>query len=290
MRKVLLVSGLASLLVLLAYALQARFTQAFPDRPAGNRNGSDNLWDYAFQIENTTGHEIHVRVLENGEAIVDALVPRSLREVNQDLGTLDPDPVSVIRVLASLHESTPSLEVEELSRLGIKRSFRVAGFTSRPDLDFRIVVSNQGLSLTQDFSMPDNLTDEEHQLPPEEQKKRRALERKSVDATVTFFLLNQSGKPVHLRALLDGAELFDITIPATRPPSEVHQVHDPGCPYAVRTVPLNPLAKTLEIDETQSLNVQRSFRLKEFDTRRGTDFRVSVTAKTLEVTRGKFAY
>jgi hypothetical protein len=253
---------------------------------------TDDSWYFTFQIENKTGDAVHVRVIEGGEAIIDVVLPRSLKEINEAEGYVDPDPnpVSLRRVSFPLHESTETLDVEATSSGTLHGSFSVASFTKRPDLDFRIVVSKTGIGLTQDFEMPDDLTEEEHQLPLQEQLDRRALERRT-HPQVRIYLLNKSGRPISLALRVDGHEVVNGQIPGERPSSsEGHLVHDPGCPSAQRVIRLNPRSKTLEVDESTLLKMKRTFQIKDFDVSGGGDFCVIVTAASIEVMRGTFPY
>lgn len=252
---------------------------------------TDDSWYFTFQIENKTGDAVHVRVIESGDAIIDVVLPRSLKEINEAEGYVDPDPnpVSLRRVAFPLHESTETLDVEATSSGTLHGSFSIAGFTKRPDRDFRIVVTKMGIDLIQDFEMPDDLTEEEHRLPLQEQLSRRALERRG-HPQVRVYLLNKSGHPISLAVRVDDHEVVNVQVPGTRPSSEVHQIHDPGCPYDERVIFLNPRSKTLEVDESTLLKMKRTFQIKDFDVSGGGDFCVIVTAASIEVLRGTFPY
>lgn len=252
---------------------------------------ADDFWYFTFQIENKTADAVHVRVIESGDVVIDVVLPRSLKEINEAEGYVDPDPnpVSLRRIAVPLHASTESLDVEALSSISLHGSFSIAGFTKRPDLDFRVVVSKRAISLTQDFEMPDDLTEEEHHLPLQEQLDRRALERRG-HPNVKMYLLNQSGHPISLAVRVDGHEVASAQVPATQPSSEGHRIHDPGCPFVTREVRLNPRSRTLEVAEAALLKSTRIFQIKDLDVSRGGNFCVIVTDRSIEVTRGTFSY
>ncbi len=264
---------------------------AIPLAALGGDHPVDDSWYFTFQIENKTGDAVHVRVIEGGEAIIDVVLPRSLKEINAAEGYVDPDPnpVSLRRVGFPLHESTETLDVEAMTGDALHGSFSVAGFTKRPDLDFRIVVSKTGISLAQDFEMPDDLTEEEHHLPLQEQWNRRALTRRS-HPQARVYVLNKSGSPISLAIRIDSHEVINVQIPGEQPPSDDHRVHDPGCPFAQRDIRLNPRSKALEVDESALLKTKRTFQIKDLDASGGGDFCVIVTATSIEVKRGTFPY
>jgi hypothetical protein len=98
---------------------------------------------YTFRIDNMTGQAVQLRLVENGEAVADVWLPRSLSEINAPAGWVDPNPVSVVHITVPLHDNTPTLEIETTSP-SLHESFSIAGFALHPDLDFRITVTAQG--------------------------------------------------------------------------------------------------------------------------------------------------
>lgn len=255
-------------------------------------DGGDDFWYFTFQIENLTGDAVRVRVIEGGEPIIDVALPRSLMEINAPEGYVDPDPhpVSLMGMTVPLHESTEMLDVEALAGSASHGSFRIAGFTRRPDLDFRIVVSKTGIRMTQDFKMPDVLTDQEHRMSVQEVMAQRALQRRGHPQT-TFLLLNHSGRPVSVAVRLDGREVIRVRLPGEKAPSEVHIIHEPDAPYAKQTIPFNPRTKTLEVEETGALKTRTTVHIKDLDTSGGgEDFLLDITDRSIDVTRGTWPY
>jgi hypothetical protein len=271
---------------IVAFSLLTRgFALGVDARSLASAPADDDLWYFTFQIENTTGQPVHVRVIENGVTVLNRQLPKSSRELNEPPSSADdPNPMAISRASVPISSGATRLEIEEISLLNVHHTLDITGFTARPDLDFRIVVSPKRLSASQDLVMPDNLTEEEHRLPRDEQLKLRGLQRRGHPVTA-FYIYNESGRAVDVRVLLDGREATTAHVAATpaSPPSS--RSGEPNVPFFRTSARVNPRASTLEIVESSSLHLRRSFDLKSLDTSRGRTFLITIKADDIQVER-----
>ena len=249
------------------------------------------LWNFTLRIENTTGHEIHVRILEKGSVIGEVTVsgetlgptctPDGRPFANFD-GTPIPDQFHLRQLPIAIHERAKELRVDETEFLKAAKTFDVSHFTARPEADFRLRIDEkQGISLTQDFLMPD--TGEE--LSREE----RARERKQTPSW-RFPLLNKSGRSITLRVSVDGrltfekhlsAELANKPDPLSRPRDALGFL--PDYPAFIVDAPVAFTAKTLVVEEVESLHLRSRFNIEGWTTHPSL-FMITVEANRIELT------
>jgi hypothetical protein len=244
-------------------------------------------WNFSLLIENTTGHEIHLRILENhallgevcvsGETISPVTTPDG-RPMHDLQGGPLPSHYRIRPFPIAILESTKELRIEETEFLKTARTFDISTFTSHPEADFRLRVSKeQGLALSQDFFIPPN------EDPPEDPVK----ERKQPDAW-RFVLLNKSGKPIDLRVSIDGDPVFEKHLDASLPPSTTPPAGFrpdswvPDVPAFVVAAPGSRTAKNLVVEEKESLHISKSFDVHTWATQFG--------AYVLEVDRDRITF
>lgn len=93
---------------------------------------------------------------------------------------------------------------------------------------------------------------------------------------VFFYVANQTGAEVRVRAWADGRELFDQRLPATATPAPGTVPPPPPYPVMELKVSIPRSSRTLEVQEDLVLRARRTFNIVGFD-RSGAGFRVLIT-------------
>jgi hypothetical protein len=244
---------------------------------------NSDLWYFTFRVQNTTGRQVRVRISENGQPIVNVQVPRSTMEINAPEGTVDPNPRGVVSIRVPLHQGSQTLEVDELSYFNFHESFPIRNFTERPDLDFDVAVSRGGVTLTQSFEMPDDLTAEEKLLPVADQRARLALERRA-HPNFHFLLVNRTGKTLNVQVLADGKQLFAVAMAAERPADSPSDPEEPNWPHRREVVPFNVLTRLLEVRE-EGFKLDHRFLLDPTERPTDREFRIVFSKDGIELSR-----
>lgn len=93
---------------------------------------------------------------------------------------------------------------------------------------------------------------------------------------VFFYVANQTGAEIRIRAWANGRELFDQRLPATATPTPGIVPPPPPYPVMELKVSIPRASRTLEVHEDLVLRARRTFSIVGFD-RSGAGFRVLIT-------------
>lgn len=99
-----------------------------------------------FFLVNRTGREIQIQVAADGRI----LFTRTLGVTASSSGSSEVGEFRPVELKAALPRDARTLEVRELSGLGLRRVFDITGFAQR-QAGFRIVITWEGIMLTQDY-------------------------------------------------------------------------------------------------------------------------------------------
>ena len=250
----------------------------------------ENRWRFTFRIENRTGREIHVKAMEGKEPLFEETM--AAHPPTEGVAELLPGGPFPTRkdATAFIKEDAESIEIEETLALRTKRTFKIRGFTKTPELDFSLAVTNDGMNLKQDQELGlERLKD----IPLAEQEKylegmrfgRRQLDQRAL------WIVNTTGREVHVKAYVDGRLAFEGRVPGENPPGWVPAA-DAVPPYYPRlraVLVLSPLAKELVVEEDLVANKRNAIALGSF-LRGAGSIALTVYEDRLRVRTGHFAF
>jgi len=235
-------------------------TSTTPPSPEGKD------WAFSCNVENRSGHRIHLRFLENGEEIQDVVVPP----------TDDQRPGSTWNLRSTgfvLRSEARDLEVEETEFLKMRRVFRIAGFKDRPEKNFRVVVTAGGIDLSQDADS--GATPDSEGVEPSKFKEHMAGVRQMLP-TFRFFVYNKTGSEIDVRVNIDGRDIFRKAVPATWD-NLLATHYKSEDPILVESGEVSMASRTLVVEEARFLNQKRTFDLRQEWKKSSGDFVIYVT-------------
>jgi hypothetical protein len=280
-------TGLLCTVFLLLLAPTATLT-ADPSPP----NDSSPLWHFTFRIENSTAHDVHVRILENSDVVLDqelkdarpTLTVSGAHQKNID-GADYPDHFAVIDTIIPLHGATRQLTISENEHLHVTKTFDISGFTLYPTLDFRLRLTPTGIALTHDYhTVTQTLADDEGTSREELIRSRTLAPERRI------YIFNKTRHPIIVIGSVDNNICFRQALPATRERDEGVIVHDPGPDPAVRLAArISARAHALTIAETRYLHVNHTFDITDF-AKQQAPFAITVSDKGITLEYADFSW
>jgi hypothetical protein len=240
-------------------------TSTTPPSPEGRD------WAFSCNVENRSGHKIHLRFLENGEEIQDVVVPP----------TDDQRPGSTWNLRSTgfvLRSDARDLEVEETEFLKMRRVFRIAGFKDRPEKNFRVVVTAGGIDLSQDVGS--GATPDSEGIEPSKFKEHMAGVRQTLPS-FRFFVYNKTGSEIDVRVNIDGRDIFHKAVPATWDDFFARRYMSVE-PILVESGEVSMASKALVVEETRLLKQKRTFDLRQEWKKSSGDFVIYVKSTGIE--------